>query len=298
MGNEPVIIEVAINGSTSTAKNPNVPRGPDAVAADALACLRAGAAIIHNHNEHMGGGADATAAEYLSGWLPVLAERPDALIYPTVDFGGGQLSYDHLPVLAGSGHLRIGLCDPGSVNLGGMDASGPRGAFVYANSFDLIGQTLDMHTEHQLGPSLAIYEPGFLRAALAFHRAGRLPRGSMVKLYFSAEQGLTGAPFGLPPTVRALDAYLEMLDDVALPWAVSVAGGDVVRSPVGRAALERGGHLHIGLEFYGGDRTPTNVELVEEAVALCDAVGRPVATSDQAAAILDLPRRAAMTPAG
>jgi uncharacterized protein (DUF849 family) len=71
---------------------------------------------------------------------------------------------------------------------------------------------------------------------------------------------------------------------------VSLAGGDVVASEVALLALERGGHLHLGLEFFGGPRTPTNVELVTEAVALCDKAGRPVATPDQAAAILRLPR--------
>jgi hypothetical protein len=58
-------------------------------------------------------------------------------------------------------------------------------------------------------------------------------------------------------------------DLLHLPWAVSVVGGDVVASEVAPLALERGGHLHLGLEFYGGDRTPKNVDLVEEAVALC-----------------------------
>lgn len=116
----------------------------------------------------------------------------------------------------------------------------------------------------------------------------------MIKLYFSTERGYLGAPFGLPPTIAALDAYLEMLDGCDLPWAVSVVGGDVIASDVAQAALERGGHLHVGIEFYGGDRTPTNVELVAEAVELCRSVGRPVATPDQAADILDLPSSEAM----
>ena len=62
-----------------------------------------------------------------------------------------------------------------------------------------------------------------------------------------------------------------------------------------RAALDAGGHLHVGLEFYGGDRTPTNVELVTEAATACAAAGRPVATCDEAAAILGLPRTAPST---
>ena len=40
------------------------------------------------------------------------------------------------------------------------------------------------------------------------------------------------------------------------------------------------------LEFFGGDRQPSNAELVTEAVALCSEAGRPVASCDEAAAIL------------
>jgi len=284
----PVIIECAINGTTSKASNPNVPTRPAEIAHDALACIEAGAAIIHNHIDRYGISQDDAVEHYLQGWRPVLAARPDALIYPTVHFGD-SVSYEHLVPLAAAG-LRVGLADPGSVNLGGVDADGvPTGGFVYANSFDAIARALEICRLERLGPSLAVYEPGFLRTTLAWWRAGRLPQGSMVKLYLSTEHGYLGAPFGLPPTVKALDAYLEMLEGCDLPWAISVVGGDVVASDVARVALERGGHLHLGLEFYGGDRTPTNVELVCEAVELCRTVGRPVATPGQAAVILDLP---------
>ena len=286
----PVIIECAVNGAASKAQNPHVPTEPGEIATDALACIEAGAAIIHNHIDRLGTSHEEAVERYLQAWRPVWERRPDALVYPTVHFGPA-ISYEHLIPLAAAG-LRIGLADPGSVNLGGTDERGiPVGAFVYVNSFDSIGRAFDICREEQLGPSLAIYEPGFLRTTLAWWRAGRLPTGSMVKLYFSTEQGYLGAPFGLPPTLNALEAYLELLEGCDLPWAISVVGGDVVSSDIGIAALERGGHLHLGLEFYRGERIPTNVDLVSEAVELCRRAGRPLATPDQAAEILDLPRR-------
>jgi uncharacterized protein (DUF849 family) len=285
----PVIIEAAINGQTSKERNPNVPRSPEEISADALACIEAGAAIIHNHIDRPVHTETEAAERYLEGWRPVLDSRPDALLYPTIHFGP-PMSYEHLVPLAESGLLRIGLTDPGSVNLGGVDAQGvPRGGFVYSNSFENIARAFEICSTHRLGPSLAVYEPGFLRTTLAWWRAGRLPRGAMVKLYFSTEQGLLGAPFGLPPTVKALEAYLEILDGCDLPWAVSVVGGDVTAFEIGRLALRRGGHLHLGLEFYAGPDAPTNADLVMRAVELCLESGRPVATPHQAAEALHLP---------
>jgi len=289
----PVIIEAAINGQTSKSRNPSVPVTPEEIAVDALASFAAGAAVVHNHVDRFGVDDEQSAARYLEGWYPVFEQRPDALLYPTVNpAADGTPGYDHMTPLAATGKLRIGLADPGSLNLGGVDGDGvPAGAFVYRNSYDLFAHALDVCRQNGLGPSMAIFEPGFLRTVVAWCRAGRLPAGGMVKLYFSGDRGLSGAPFGLPPTPTALDAYLEILDECPLPWAVSVAGGDVVASEVAAIALERGGHLHLGLEFFGGERKPTNVELVTEAVRLCEKVGRPVASPDEAAAILGLPRQ-------
>jgi 3-keto-5-aminohexanoate cleavage enzyme len=285
----PVIIEAAINGQTTKERNPHVAQTPEEISADALACIEAGAAIIHNHIDRAGLAEDEAAERYLEGWRPVLAVRPDALLYPTIHFGP-PMSYEHLVPLAQSGLLRMGLTDPGSVNLGRIGDDGiPRGGFVYANSFATIARAFEICATHRLGPSLAIYEPGFLRTTLAWWRAGQLPAGAMIKLYLATDRGLAGAPFGLPPTSTGLEAYLELLDGCDLPWAVSVVGGDLTSSEVATLALERGGHLHLGLEFYGGPDTPTNVDLVSRAVELCQKSGRPVATPEQAAEILRLP---------
>ena len=116
----------------------------------------------------------------------------------------------------------------------------------------------------------------------------------MAKFYFGGEWGMSarsrGVTFGLPPTEHALLAYLDMIGDTGIPWSVSVWGGDLMQTPVARLALERGGHLHVGLEeHFDPARKPTNVELIDEAVALCNSVGRPVASCAQAAARLGLP---------
>ena len=85
----PVIIEVAINGVTQPARNPHVPVTVEAIAADALDCLRAGAAIVHSHAPFSDFNlpAEQAAESYLASYRTVLAQRPDALLYPTI--GGG-----------------------------------------------------------------------------------------------------------------------------------------------------------------------------------------------------------------
>ena len=290
-----VIIEAAINGETRPEKNPHVPRTPEAIARDALTCLRAGAALIHAHNDDIRLWGREAADRYLAAWRPVMKERPDALWYPTLTVAPDHASsLVHLEILSREIGLRIGVVDPGSTNIGGPDAEGLPVGMVYANGYPEIRASFELCAKHGLGPSLAIYEPGFLRTTLAWYRAGRLPAGAMVKLYFGGAYGLfsmqPGVTFGLAPTPAALDAYLDLLGDVDLPWSVSVWGGDLMATPIARRALERGGHLHVGLEeHFDPARKPTNEELVREAVALCREVGRPVASCTEAAAILGLP---------
>ena len=146
---------------------------------------------------------------------------------------------------------------------------------------------MDYCREHRLAPSISIFEPGWLRLALAYHARGELPRGTMLKLYFGG-----GSPlFGLPPTQHSLEAYLAMLDGTGLPWLVAVLGGDVVAGGLARLAIEHGGHVRVGLEDYDGPRQPRNEELIQEVVALAEAAGRPVATLEEAARVLDLPKK-------
>ena len=297
IGQTPVIIEAAINGETQPNRNPNVPRKPEEIVADVFRCLDAGAALIHAHSDDIRKTGRDAAERYLLAWRTILAERPDTLWYPTIGASPDMAEgISHIDVLVEEVGMRLGICDPGSTNLGAPDAEGLPVGMVYSNSYEDVRTCFAQCERHGLGPSLAIYEPGWLRTVLAFHRAGRLPRGAMVKLYFGGEYGLfatePGVSFGLPPTENALLAYLDLLAGTDLVWSVSVWGGDLLQTPIARRAVELGGHLHIGLEEHlDPEREPTNEELVREAVELVKEVGRPVASSADAERVLDLPPR-------
>ncbi|MDA0823374.1 MAG: 3-keto-5-aminohexanoate cleavage protein [Proteobacteria bacterium] len=290
---KPVIIEVALNGATRKSSNPNVPISINELTADALTCLRAGAQIIHQHDDlgrggELGGASPQVMADKAAEFYrAVYAEVADALLYSTTNWPGNiEARWSHQLILADANLLRMAFVDPGSVNLGGFAADGrPKleSSMVYSHSVADIEWMLDHCRRRSLAPNMAIFEPGFLRAALAHEKAGSLPRGAFIKLYFSDR--LT---FGFPPLKSALDAYLDLLKGSSLPWAVAVLGGDVIDSGMARWALEAGGHLRLGLEDYGGTDKPSNLELLTVAIDLCREVGRPIATRPEAAAMLGL----------
>lgn len=292
----PVIIECALNGETRPERNPHVATSPAEIAADALRCLDAGATLLHAHSGDIQLTGQASADLYLKAWKPVLEQRPDTLWYPTIAAGGDMKeSLAHIECIAAEIELRVGLCDPGSTNIGAPDADGLPFGMVYTNTYEDIRTALEQCARLRIGPSLAIYEPGWLRTTLAFHRNGHLPQGAMVKFYFGGEYGLwalePGVSFGLAPTENALRAYLDLMDGVDLPWSVSVWGGDLFETPVARLALELGGHLHVGLEEHlHPEHKPTNEEIVRQAAALAAEVGRPLASVAETAKLLGLPK--------
>ncbi|MBK7947597.1 MAG: 3-keto-5-aminohexanoate cleavage protein [Deltaproteobacteria bacterium] len=295
---KPVIIEVALNGATPITRNPNSPQTQAALIADAIRCIEAGASIVHTHAPDISVSGEAAARLYLEHFAPIHARFPDAILYPTLVFGKTiEEKTSHIEPLKRIFPLRMGFVDPGSINLTptGEDGKPFPTDWVYANSPADIDYKFSLCKRLGLGPGMAIFEPGFLTAALAYVRAGAMPQGAFLRFYFGGGSSYRGPGqidllFGMPPRKLALDLYLDMLGDVDLPWSVAVVSGDPFAGGVARHALERGGHLRVGLEDYAGERRPTNLELVEEAVALCRAVGRPVATAAEAAGILRLPR--------
>lgn len=289
----PLIIEASLNGAASKEKNPAVPYSDEDIIADAVACMEAGAALIHNHTQEpiFGGSGKLDVETYARPWRKLLTLRPDAILTPTMPVGQEgvpvETRYHHIEQMAMEGLLAQGLCDPGSFNLSVLDEDGlfADTTLLYRNDMHDSRYYVEACRRLNIGLSISIFEPGFLKFILAYYRAGKLPPGGIVKLYFASED----LPFGLPPTAASLEAYLGMLGDCDLPWLVSSFGDDCVGCGIAEEAIKRGGHVQVGLEPYAGDRCPTNVELVEEVAAIAKHYKRPLATPAQAADIMRLP---------
>jgi 3-keto-5-aminohexanoate cleavage enzyme len=122
---EPVIIEVALNGQTTPERNLTVATSIDDIVEQGLECIDAGASIVHNHLLTHALPAAEAAEAYLACFRPWLARDPDVLVMPTLGSGADIAErLGHLDLLADAGAARIGFIDPGSLILGFAEPDG------------------------------------------------------------------------------------------------------------------------------------------------------------------------------
>lgn len=291
---KPLVITASINGGRTKAENPHVPVTHEEIADTAISCYDAGASLIHVHGTDMSLIGRESAEDYLKSWRHVRRERPGCLWYPTLTRQlGGEIG--HILAIDDEVGIEFGCIDPGSVAFARLGDDGIPSGYYYANSLESIRSDFAAFKARGLGAQMAIYEPHYLRIALAFHAAGELPPGSVVNFYFGGDYGLFGdrsMPFGLRPTEASLQAYLDLLGDVDLPWTVSVWGGDIFDSPLPQLAIERGGHVLIGLEpHFDPVRKPSNEEQIARVIAMANAAGRPIASFAETLEVFNSPRR-------
>lgn len=272
----PLVIEAAINGSTTKEANPSVPRSIDEIVATALACVGAGASIVHNHNDEPNFGEPSTHSPdpYDIAWRKIWEAHPGLLMHPTTSgerSAGIDKRFSHIKELHRRGALTMSTADAGSFSPAFDLPAGPLDLPAFGNSAAEVAWIFGWCREADVPVHVSIFEPGFLRLTLAHQRAGSLPRRTKIQLYFGGPMAL----FGLPPTQSSLDAYAAIVADAGLPWMVGVLWGDVLGSGLAEAALRAGGHVRVGLEDYAGPEQPTNEDLVGQAAELGTRFGRP-----------------------
>ena len=295
----PVVLECAINGSGSK-KNPHAPETVQEHIIELTQVLDAGATIVHNHSNQFHEDPEQTAQFYAEVFRPIRNKYPHAIIYPTVNLDTKVLHEErraltppgaacaHHRVLAKAGLVNMVMLDTGvtCISLLGEDGiANDEAFFVYQFWPEDVRFSRQICTDFGCGASVGVYEPGWLKNVVAMAKAGTLPRGSKINLFFAADHLGSMAP----PIPEALELYLKMMEGLDLEWAVGCPEWDrsVMDTPLAQMALERGGGLRIGLEDYATG--PSNVEQIERAKDLVAAVGRQIINGPEAIEYLDIP---------
>jgi uncharacterized protein (DUF849 family) len=262
------------------------------------ACLDAGATIVHSHSNHPDPNPEKAAEFYRDTFRPIRKKHPHAILYATANFDPKlynktrtvwrpEVQCGHHEILAREGLANMVLFDTGVVPLAGYDDQGVarEDAFFWYGFWP--GDTrfiLDLCRRYGTGTSISVFEPGWMKNVLAMAKAGTLPRGSKLNIYFGPESYNTMAP----PIPEALELYLKMMEGLDLKWSVGNIGGvSVMDTPLAQMALERGGSFRVGLEDWTSG--PSNVDQLKRAKEFIDSVGRPVVTGAEAIEDLDIP---------
>ena len=297
--NTPVILECAITGSTTKKVNPLAPETVDEQVAEISKCLDAGATIVHTHSNHPNENPKIAAKFYKDTYRPIRKNYPHAILYATANFDPkvynrtrkvwpGEVQCGHHRYLAEAGLANMILLDMGVAPIAGFDNKGVPGPddmfFWYGFWPEDVRIILQICKEFGTGTSISVFEPGWMKNVVAMARAGTIPRGSKLNIYFASEKLALCAP----PIPAALELYLQMMEGLDLKWSVGYVGGrSVMDTPLARMALERGGSFRVGLEDWA--KGPSNLDQLRRAKELINAVGRPIVTGAEAIKYLDIP---------
>jgi uncharacterized protein (DUF849 family) len=280
--NKKIIITAALNGAGTTRNlTPHVPITADEIAADAVACVQAGAAIIHLHVRDEAG-KNSMATEV---WKNVVSKVRQGLAAAKLDVvlnlttSGSiwpeDLRVAHLPLLMPE------MCsyDPGSMNWAN--------SYVFLNTPPFLERLGAVCQELRIKPELEIFDAGMVGNVAYYLKKGVLKPPCHCQLVLDVAGGMPG-------NLESVAYLLPKLPPGAT-WSITGIGRSHV--PMMLAGLAAGcDGLRVGLEdniFMEKGVLATNAQLVARAVELSKMVGREIATAEETRQFLGLTKHEA-----
>ena len=278
---QPLIICAAVTGGgPARARTPHQPVTPQAVADEAVACWRAGAAIVHIHARL----ADETTSSEIQAYRD-LADRIraagcDAVLSLSAGDDGGKATHEQRLRVAEAGEELVSL-DLGPINLGSR---------LYDNRPSYLRQMAKRMLELGVRPEIDVLDSGHLDMLALLIKEGLVKPPYHVQLVF-------GVPGGIPLDLRILPILVSRLPPES-EWSISCQTADFetfVRFQM--AALLEGGHVRTGMEdhvYVGpGELARSNAEMVEQWQKTAEIWRRKVATPAEARRMLGVTQRTA-----
>ena len=288
---EKLIIEVRINEYASRNRNANVPFSPAEICEEALLCGRVGASIVHYHARDPKTGAPSAEAAVYADTARRIRDNTDLLVMPTLGawtLPSPEARMSHIVEMAKDPATKPDFApiDMGTSNVDVFDTRARRfmsDDTVYMNTTRTLQYFARTIREAGVRPVAVLWNVSAIRVTTAFVEAGLFDQPLYAEVVLT-EGGLFA---GNPGTVRGLEGMIDFMPaHPHFEWTVMCVGGNLF--PIVGAAIERGGHIAIGLGDYPYAEfgTPRNAELVERVALMARQVGREVATPTEARRIL------------
>lgn len=297
-----IIVTCAVTGSIHTpSMSPYLPVTPEHIAAEAIAAAGAGAAILHLHARDPANGRPSAAVEHFRAVLPAIRAGCDAIVNLTT---GGSATMTLADRLAAPLALRPEMC---SLNMGSMNFAlypmlGKRTEWLHdweepflRNSDDLVfkntprdieGVLRRMGQERGARFEFECYDVGHLTMLRHFADRGLVAGPIFIQFVMGVLGGIAAEPEHLDHLKATADRLFG--DD----YIFSVLAAGRQQMPMAEKAAAMGGHVRVGLEdnlyISRGVLARSNAEQVDKVRGIVEAIGRTVATPDEARAMLGL----------
>ena len=269
---QPLLITAAICGAeVFRSDTPYVPYTPAELAAESIACRRAGATMVHLHMREADGTPSQRAALFAETVALIRAAKCDILLQFSTGGAVGMSVEERAEAVS----LRpdMATLTTGSVNFG---------EDVFLNSPPMIRAIAARLREFGVRPELECFDTGMVETGLRLMKAGLVDSPG----HWNFVLGMAG---GMGGTAAHLDFVRGLLPDGAT-W--SVAGIGRFELPLAAHAIAVGGHVRVGLEdnvyLEKGVLAKGSHELVARVAEMAQAAGRPLADVAQARALLRL----------
>lgn len=266
-----LIITAALTGAEVTREQqPALPITPDEIAQAAFECAQAGAAIVHVH-ARLPDGTPTQDKDIYRQIIAAVRARCDVIVQVSTGGAVGMTAAERLaPVTLAPEMATLSM---GSVNFGGdVFLNHPADMAVFAQAM----------REHGVKPELEIFDSGMLSTACRWLKKGLLDG----PLHFDFVLGIPGGMAGTPEALLYLKSQLPS----QATW--TVAGIGAAQLPLATLAIVLGGHVRVGFEdnvyYRKGELASSNAQLVARIARISGELERPVATPNEARALLGM----------
>ena len=271
---DPCIICVAITGSVpKKADNPAVPISIAEQVESTQAAFEAGATICHAHVRNPDETTTSDPDKFAALKEGLEKHCPGMII----QFSTGGRS--------GAGQARGAMLslrpDMASLSVGSNNFP----SRVYENPPDLVNWLAEEMIKYDVKPEIEAFDLSHILGAARLHKEGKIKDTPYV-------QFVMGVKNAMPADRDVFDFYIKTVNRLfpGAPWCAAGIGPN--QAVLNDWAISSGGHARTGLEDnirLDRDRlAPSNAALVARTVAVCEKYERPVATWQQARAILSL----------